>query len=61
MQLPIRAKVTLLATGMMAVGLALVGLFVYLRFTAQLTETMDAGLSSRADQIVGSLTSGGNA
>lgn len=59
MHLPIRAKVTLIATGMMAVGLALVGLFVYLRFTAQLTETVDAGLSSRADQIVGSLTAGG--
>jgi len=60
MPLPIRAKVTLVASGMMATGLVLVGLFIYLRFTAELTQTMDAGLSSRADQILGLLTSGGD-
>ena len=50
-RMPIRARVTLAFTGAMAVLLAGLGLFVYLRLEAQLTETVDQGLETRVDEL----------
>ncbi|HET6832157.1 MAG TPA: ATP-binding protein [Solirubrobacterales bacterium] len=49
-RLPIRARVTLAFAGAMAVLLAGLGLFVYLRYGAQLDEAIDQGLRSRASE-----------
>ncbi|MEO8330063.1 MAG: HAMP domain-containing protein, partial [Candidatus Nanopelagicales bacterium] len=53
MRLPIRTRLTLIATVMMAVVLVVVGGFIYVGLKAQLTQTIDAGLRSRAEQLLG--------
>ncbi len=50
-RLPIRARVTVAFGGAMAVLLAGLGTFVYLRFEAHLNATIDQGLRSRADEV----------
>ena len=50
-RLPIRARVTLVFAGAMAILLAGLGLFIYLRYESQLDEAIDQGLRSRADEI----------
>ncbi|KAA0273287.1 MAG: HAMP domain-containing protein [Acidobacteria bacterium] len=47
-RLPIRTRVTLAFSGVMAVLLAALGLFIYLRYESQLNETIEQGLRSRA-------------
>ncbi len=47
-RLPIKARVTLAFAGVMAVLLAGLGLFIYLRYESQLNETIEQGLRSRA-------------
>ncbi len=49
--LPIRVRVTLAFAGVMAIVLAAVGFFVYLRLEAQLNESIDNGLRSRATEL----------
>jgi signal transduction histidine kinase len=46
-RIPIRLRVTLAFTAVMAVVLAVVGLFLYLRLADQLNESIDQGLLSR--------------
>jgi two-component system OmpR family sensor kinase len=53
MRLPIRARLTLVSTALMAVVLAALGAFLYLRFRADLIDAVDAGLRSRAETLVG--------
>jgi hypothetical protein len=48
--LPIRARLTLAFALVMATVLAATGLFVYLRFEAELDSGLDQGLRSRADE-----------
>jgi len=55
MRLPIRTRLTLISTAMMAVVLFAAGAFLYLRFKADLIQAVDAGLRSRAEAIVGAL------
>ena len=43
---------TLVFVGVMALVLGAVGVFVYLRFSAELDATINAGLRSRADDVV---------
>jgi two-component system OmpR family sensor kinase len=50
-RLPIRVRVTLAFTAVMSVVLAAVGLFLYLRLEAQLNESNDQGLRSRAGEV----------
>ncbi|HEU0023888.1 MAG TPA: ATP-binding protein [Thermoleophilaceae bacterium] len=50
-RLPIRLKLTLAFAGVMAVVLAATGLFLYLRLEAELDNTLDNGLRSRADDV----------
>ena len=50
-RLPIRLRVTLAFTLVMAVVLAAVGLFLYLRMQSQLDHTVDQGLRSRATEV----------
>ena len=50
-RIPIRLRVTLAFAGVMAVVLAGVGLFLYLRFEAQLNHSIDQGLRSRATEV----------
>jgi two-component system OmpR family sensor kinase len=50
-RLPVRLRVTLAFTAAMAALLAALGVFVHLRFEAQLDETIDQGLRSRAGEI----------
>ena len=59
MRLPIKARLTLISTAMMAVVLAAVGLFIYIRLQSDLMHAVDAGLRSRAEQIVDDLPRGG--
>jgi two-component system, OmpR family, sensor kinase len=53
MRLPIRARLTLASTALMAVVLVGLGAFLYLRFRADLMDAVDAGLRSRAETLVG--------
>lgn len=55
MRIPIRARVTLVSAALMAAVLAGVGGFLYLRLRADLVETVDAGLRSRADALLSPL------
>lgn len=57
MALPIRARLTLFSALLMAVVLAAVGSFLYLRLRVDLLEAVDAGLRSRAETLLGSLES----
>jgi two-component system OmpR family sensor kinase len=50
-RLPIRLRVTLAFAGVMAIVLLAVGLFLYLRLEAQLNESIDNGLRSRATEV----------
>jgi two-component system OmpR family sensor kinase len=50
-RLPIRLRVTLIFTGVMALVLGATGLFVYLRLEAQLDQTINRDLRSRATDI----------
>jgi two-component system, OmpR family, sensor kinase len=50
-RVPIRLRVTLVFTVAMALVLAAVGLFLYLRLEAQLDESIDNGLRSRAGEV----------
>jgi two-component system, OmpR family, sensor kinase len=50
-RVPIRLRVTLVFTASMALVLAAVGLFLYLRLEAQLDESIDNGLRSRAGEV----------
>lgn len=50
-RLPIRVRVTLAFTAVMAVILAAIGLFLYLRLEAQLDESIDDTLRSRAGEV----------
>jgi two-component system OmpR family sensor kinase len=52
MRLPIRARLTLVSTVLMAVVLGALGAFLYLRFRADLMDAVDAGLRSRAETLV---------
>ena len=58
-RLPIRARVTLAFAGVMAVLLAGLGLFIYLRYEAQLNETIEQGLRSRAAEASAAALAGG--
>ncbi len=55
MHLPIKARLTLAFTAMMAVVLAAAGVFLFLRFRSDLLQAVDAGLRSRGQTIVGEL------
>ena len=50
-RMPIRIRVTLAFSVAMALLLAGLGLFLYLRLDEQITETLDAGLEARADEL----------
>lgn len=50
-RMPIRLRVTLAFVAVMSVVLGAVGLFVYLRFRAELDATINAGLRSRATDV----------
>ncbi len=50
-RLPIRLRVTLVFSAVMAVVLAGTGLFLYLRLESQLNRDVDQDLRSRADQL----------
>lgn len=60
MHLPLRTRLTVVATVLMAVVLVAVGVLGFWRFDAQLTQTVDAGLRSRAEQLVGAVADGGS-
>src|SRR5262249_46402365 len=50
-RLSIRLRVTLVFTAVMALVLGSIGLFVYLRFRAELDSTINSGLRSRAADV----------
>jgi len=50
-RLPVRVRVTLVFAGVMAVVLAGVGLFLYLRLGTELDKTIEQGLRSRAGDV----------
>jgi two-component system OmpR family sensor kinase len=50
-RVPIRLRVTIAFTGMMALVLVAVGVFLYLRQESQLDESIDNGLRSRAEEL----------
>jgi two-component system, OmpR family, sensor kinase len=52
MRLPIRARLTLASAGLVAVVVAALSVFVYLRFESGLLDAVDAGLRSRADAVL---------
>jgi len=58
-RLPVRWQVTLAFAGALAVVLLGVGAFVYLRFEAELTRTVDTGLRTRAAEVAALRRSGG--
>ncbi len=60
MRLPIRTRLTLAATAVLGLILLAVGVVGIWRLDVQLTETLDAGLRARAEQIVGVLAEGGS-
>ena len=51
--LPLRLRLTLVFAVCTAATLSVVGVFVYLRTAADLLDTVDAGLRSRAAILVG--------
>jgi two-component system, OmpR family, sensor kinase len=55
MRLPIRARLTLISTAMMAALLVAAGAFLYLRLRGDLLQAVDAGLRPRAESLVGAL------
>ncbi len=55
-RLPIRLRVTLVFAGVMAMVLAVVGLFLYFQFEARLDESIDESLRSRAGEVSGLVT-----
>ena len=55
MRLPVRTRLTVISTAMMAVVLVAAGAFLYLRLRADLLQVVDDGLRSRAAAIVGIL------
>jgi len=59
-RLPVRWRVTLAFAGALAVVLLAVGAFVYLRFEAELTNTVDTGLQTRAAEVAALRRSGGS-
>jgi two-component system, OmpR family, sensor kinase len=59
-RLPVRWQVTLAFAGALAVVLLAVGAFVYLRFETELTNTVDAGLQTRAAEVTALRSSGGS-
>lgn len=58
-RLPIRTRVTLAFAGVMAILLAGLGLFIYLRYEAHLNETIEQGLRSRATEARAAARAGG--
>jgi two-component system, OmpR family, sensor kinase len=56
-RLPIRARLTLISASLMAVVLAVSGVFLYLRLRSDLLEAVDSGLQSRAEDLVTTLKS----
>ena len=54
MGLRIRTRLTIASAGLVAVILVAAGVFVYVQFEADLRETVDLGLRSRADALVSS-------
>src|ERR671924_1576722 len=54
MGLRIRTRLTLASAGLVAVILVAAGVFVYVQFEADLRETVDLGLRSRADALLSS-------
>jgi two-component system, OmpR family, sensor kinase len=58
-RMPIRLRVTLAFAAAMALILAALGLFLYLRLEAQLTDSIDNGLRSRAGEISSLLRASG--
>jgi len=50
-RIPIRLRVTMAFAAVMALALIAVGLFLYLRLDAQLTESLDTALRSRATEV----------
>jgi heavy metal sensor kinase len=56
-RLPIRARLTLISAALMAVVLAVSGVFLYLRLRSDLLEAVDSGLQSRAEDLVTTLKS----
>ena len=59
MRLPIRARLTLISAGMMAVVLVALAAFLYLQVDATLRTTVDAGLRSRAGLLLDRIHEGG--
>jgi two-component system, OmpR family, sensor kinase len=57
-RLPVRLRVTLAFAGAMALLLAALGLFIYLRFESNLDETVDQGLESRSSEVSAVLQQG---
>jgi two-component system OmpR family sensor kinase len=55
MRLPIRARLTLISTALMAAVLVAAGAFLYLRLRGDLRQAVDAGLRPRAEALVGEL------
>ncbi len=58
-RVPIRVRLTLAFTGVMAVVLALTGLFLYLRLESDLDSTIDRSLRGRADDVGALVLNGG--
>jgi two-component system OmpR family sensor kinase len=58
-RLSIRLRVTLVFAAVMALVLGATGVFVYLRFEAELDHTVDAGLRSRADELAATVQAAG--
>jgi two-component system, OmpR family, sensor kinase len=50
-RLPVRWRITLAFAGALAVVLLAVGTFIYLRYGTELTNTIDAGLRTRAAEV----------
>jgi len=53
-RLPLRARLALLSSALIACVLVVFGTFLYVRLSAGLLETVDSGLRSRAAELVGS-------
>jgi heavy metal sensor kinase len=59
MRLPIRTRLTLVSVVLIAAVIAALGLFLYLRFSADLLDAVDTGLRSRAEVILAGLDDSG--
>ena len=57
-RLPVRWRITLAFAGALAVVLLAVGTFIYLRYETELTDTVDAGLQTRAAEVASLRASG---